>query len=128
MTVNSERTKIYTDYCRSHENEYPLLKRSGALLEWAKTRQCNVFDDDIIVGTPGPDERSLSPYVDLDCRWIPECEKEKQKQKNKRSRHSVLEIYKHIGSSKNHIKDKRKSLYQIQYPQCHHPPAGFIFG
>ena len=71
MTVNSERTKIYTDYCRSHDNEYPLLKRSGALLEWAKTRQCNVFDDDIIVGTPGPDERSLSPYVDLGCDWIP---------------------------------------------------------
>ena len=39
MTVNSERTKIYTDYCRSHDNEYPLLKRSGALLEWAKTRE-----------------------------------------------------------------------------------------
>ena len=33
MTVNSERTKIYTDYCRTHDNEYPLLKRSGALLE-----------------------------------------------------------------------------------------------
>lgn len=71
MTINSERTKIYTDYCRAHHNEHPLLRRSGALLEWAKTKQYNVFDDDIFVGTPGPDERSLSPYVEWTCTWIP---------------------------------------------------------
>ena len=33
--------------------------------------EINVFDDDIFVGTPGPDERSLSPYVEWNCRWIP---------------------------------------------------------
>jgi len=71
MTINSERTKIYTDYYKEHENEYPLLKRSGALLEWAAKKKCNVFDDDILVGTPGPDERCLSPYVEWNCRWIP---------------------------------------------------------
>jgi formate C-acetyltransferase len=71
MTINSERTKIYTDYYKAHENEYPILKRSGALYTWCATRETNVFDDDIFVGTPGPDERSLSPYVDWSCGWIP---------------------------------------------------------
>ncbi|MBQ4369811.1 MAG: pyruvate formate lyase family protein, partial [Oscillospiraceae bacterium] len=69
-TINSERTKIYTDYYKAHENEYPILKRSGALKTWCNERQVNVFDDDIFVGTPGPDERSLSPTVELNCRWI----------------------------------------------------------
>ncbi len=71
MTINSERTKIYTDYCKNHDNEFPILKRANALYTWCATRQINVFDDDIFVGTPGPDERSLSPYVEWDCKWIP---------------------------------------------------------
>jgi len=71
MTINSERTKIYTDYYKANENEYPVLKRAGAFLTWCKEREINVFDDDIFVGTPGPDERSLSPYVDMSCGWIP---------------------------------------------------------
>jgi formate C-acetyltransferase len=71
MTINSERTKIYTDYCKAHDNEYPLLKRAGALNTWCTTRQVNVFDDDIFVGTPGPDPQSLSPYVEWSCEWIP---------------------------------------------------------
>ncbi|MDR1205596.1 MAG: hypothetical protein LBL26_08990 [Peptococcaceae bacterium] len=71
MTVNSERTKIYTDYYRTHENEYPVLKRAGALKTWCETREIHVFGDDIFVGTPGPAERALSPYVDWSCDWIP---------------------------------------------------------
>ena len=71
MTINSERTKIYTDYYKQHENELPILKRAGAIYTWCATREINVFDDDIFVGTPGPDERSLSPYVEWNCRWIP---------------------------------------------------------
>ena len=71
ITINTERTKLYTDYYRDHPAEHPLLKRSGALLYWAQNHACNVFDDDILVGTPGPDERSLSVYVDNDCDWLP---------------------------------------------------------
>jgi formate C-acetyltransferase len=70
ITMNTERTKIYTDYYKGHPNEHPLLKRSGALLEWASKRVINVFDDDIFVGTPGPDERSMSFYVDVSPEWI----------------------------------------------------------
>ena len=60
ITINSERTKIYTDYCRAHDNEFPVLKRAGAFYTWCQSRKITVFDDDIFVGTPGPDERTLS--------------------------------------------------------------------
>ncbi len=70
MTINSERTKIYTDYYKEHENQWPLLKRAGALYTWCATKECRVFDDDIFVGTTGPDERCLSPYVEWNCDWI----------------------------------------------------------
>ncbi len=71
LTINTERTKIYTDYYKVHENEYPMLKRANALYAWAETREIKVFDDDIFVGVPGPDQRCLSPYVEWDCKWIP---------------------------------------------------------
>ena len=71
MSINSARTQIYTHYCRAHDNEYPVLKRAGALYTWCANRQINVFDDDIFVGTPGPDAQSLSPYVEWSCDWIP---------------------------------------------------------
>ena len=70
ITINTERTKLYTDYYRDHPNEHPLLKRSGAVQYWAENHEANVFDDDIIVGTPGPDERSLGVYVDNSPEWI----------------------------------------------------------
>jgi formate C-acetyltransferase len=70
IKINTERTKLYTDYYRAHPNEFPLLKRSGAVKHWAENCRANVFDDDIFVGTPGPDERSLGVYVDGDPGWI----------------------------------------------------------
>ena len=70
IKINTERTKIYTDYYKTHPTEHPLLKRSGALLTWARTREIRVFDDDIFVGTPGPDERAMSLYVDSSVGWI----------------------------------------------------------
>ena len=54
MTINSERTKIYTDYYKAHENEYPLLKRSGALLEWAAKKKCNVLTTTSSLAPPAP--------------------------------------------------------------------------
>ena len=71
MSINAERTKLYTDYYKAHENEWPLLKRAGALYHWCANRAVNVFDDDIFVGTPGPEERMLSPYVEWACSWLP---------------------------------------------------------
>ncbi|MDR0818263.1 MAG: hypothetical protein LBN43_01660 [Oscillospiraceae bacterium] len=77
ITVNTERTKIYTDFCRANDNLHPLLKRSGALYEWASKKECTIFDDDVIVGTLGPDEQSLSFYVDWGAKWIPGVTDEK---------------------------------------------------
>jgi formate C-acetyltransferase len=71
MTINTERTKLYTDYYKAHENEYPMLKRANALYNWVENREIKVFDDDIFVGVPGPEQRCLSPYVEWDCKWIP---------------------------------------------------------
>ncbi|MBR5709092.1 MAG: hypothetical protein IKX41_06870 [Oscillospiraceae bacterium] len=71
MTINTERTKLYTDYYKAHENEYPMLKRANALYNWVEKREIKVFDDDIFVGVPGPEQRCLSPYVEWDCKWIP---------------------------------------------------------
>ena len=71
MTINSERTRLYTEYYKAHENEYPLMKRAGALLYWAQNRAYNIFDDDIFAGGPGPDQRTMSPYVEWGVGWIP---------------------------------------------------------
>lgn len=71
MTINTERTKLYTDYYKAHENEWPMLKRANALYNWVEKREIKVFDDDIFVGVPGPEQRCLSPYVEWDCKWIP---------------------------------------------------------
>ena len=70
ITINTERTKLYTDYYKNNPGENALLKRSGAVRYWAENHLANVFDDDIIVGTPGPDERSLGVYVDNSPDWI----------------------------------------------------------
>ena len=71
MTINSERTKIYTDYYKAHRNELPILKRAGALQTWCETKEANIFEDDVFVGTLGKSERSISAYVDMMCTWIP---------------------------------------------------------
>ena len=71
MSINAERTLIYTNYYKTHENEFPILKRAGALKTWCLEKEANIFDDDIFVGSLGPKERMLSPYVDISVNWIP---------------------------------------------------------
>jgi formate C-acetyltransferase len=70
ITINPDRPKISPDYYKAHPNEVPMLKRAGALLDWVKKRKINVFDDDIFVGTPGPEEKCLTIYVDGGSDWI----------------------------------------------------------
>ncbi|MDR2671030.1 MAG: hypothetical protein LBC26_04855, partial [Oscillospiraceae bacterium] len=71
ITLNTERTQIFTEYYSSHMNEDPLLKRAGAIYEWASRREINVFDDDIFVGSPGPRKRMISTSVEWGVGWIP---------------------------------------------------------
>ncbi len=39
VVLDSERTKIYTDYYKAHEGEHPILKRAHCLYEWAKKQE-----------------------------------------------------------------------------------------
>ena len=71
--INAERTIIYTDYYKSHPNEYPILKRAGCIYDWCAKHQPLVMDEDILVGSLGPDYRSLSFYVEWITTWLDMC-------------------------------------------------------
>ena len=71
--LNVERSVLYTDYYRRHEAQYPVLKRAGAMYYWCEHCSCNVFDDEIIVGSLGPAEESLSIYVEWIVSWLDKC-------------------------------------------------------
>ncbi|MDR1299830.1 MAG: pyruvate formate lyase family protein, partial [Oscillospiraceae bacterium] len=71
ISLNTERTRLFTDYYRAHGNEHPLLRRSGAIYEWASKREINIFDDDIFVGSPGPKKRMIATSVEWGVDWIP---------------------------------------------------------
>jgi len=73
MPINIERTRIYTDYYKRHEAQYPVLKRAGALYDWCAKCTCEVFDDETIVGNLGPDEVNLNIYVEWIISWIDMC-------------------------------------------------------
>jgi len=70
MHLNTERTKIYTDYYKTHTNEYPVLKRAGAMNEWCSKCSTPIEDDDVLVGALGPETRTLNFYVEWNAEWI----------------------------------------------------------
>ena len=37
LRLNTERNRIITEYYKTHEYEYPVLKRAGYLYEWCAT-------------------------------------------------------------------------------------------
>ena len=66
----AERTKIYTDYYKSHEAQYPLLLRAGALYDWCAKKVVRLEDDEMFVGNLGKDWRSAEPYVEWGIGWL----------------------------------------------------------
>ena len=72
VVLDSERTRIYTDYYKAHEAEHPILKRAHCLYEWAKNRAIWIDDDDIFVGSLGRSYRSLHMYVEWNVSWLDE--------------------------------------------------------
>ncbi|MGI6217155.1 MAG: pyruvate formate lyase family protein [Coriobacteriales bacterium] len=70
MRINCERTKLFTDYYKAHENEWPMLKRAGALLYWAQNCSTPVDDGDIIVAALGPETRMINHYVEWSSGWL----------------------------------------------------------
>lgn len=65
-----ERTKIYTDYYKAHEAQYPLLLRAGALYEWCDKKVVRLEEDEMFVGNLGKDWRSAEPYVEWGIGWL----------------------------------------------------------
>ncbi|MDR0862582.1 MAG: hypothetical protein LBN30_07425 [Oscillospiraceae bacterium] len=59
LRLNVERNRILTEYYKTHEGQYPILKRAGYLYDWCATREINVDDDDIFLGDAGPHTRTV---------------------------------------------------------------------
>jgi len=70
VILDSERTKIYTDYYKAHEAETTITKRANCLLDWAKKRTIWIDDDDIFAGSVGRSYRSLHMYIEWSASWI----------------------------------------------------------
>jgi pyruvate-formate lyase len=74
LRLNTERNRIITEYYKTHENEYPILKRAGYLYTWCATREISIEDDDIFLGGSGPWSRTLHFDIEAtDPLWIPRC-------------------------------------------------------
>lgn len=69
---NTERTRLYTEYYKAHENQYPLKKRAGALYHWAKNKTIAIADEDIFVGGMSGDYRCISFYIEWGTKWLEE--------------------------------------------------------
>ena len=74
LRLNVERNRIITEYYKTHETEYPVLKRGGYLYEWCATRAINIDDDDIFLGDAGPRCRSLHFDIEQTSHgWFKGC-------------------------------------------------------
>jgi formate C-acetyltransferase len=74
LRLNTERTRILTEYCKAHEAEYPILKRASFLYEWCKNREVNIEDEDILLSSSGPRMRTVNFNIEAgSSRWIKMC-------------------------------------------------------
>ncbi|MCL2409624.1 MAG: hypothetical protein FWC96_08465 [Oscillospiraceae bacterium] len=74
LRLNIERNRIITEYYRTHENEYPVMKRAGFLHKWCTTRAINIDDDDIFLGDAGPHTRSVHFDIEQTAHsWFKGC-------------------------------------------------------
>ncbi|MDR1299704.1 MAG: hypothetical protein LBJ84_05575 [Oscillospiraceae bacterium] len=74
LRLNFERNRIITEYYRTHETEYPVLKRAGYLYDWCANREINIEDDDIFLGDAGPHCRTVHFDIEQTSRsWIKDC-------------------------------------------------------
>ena len=70
VILSGERTKIYTDYYKSHEAEIAALKRAGALYEWCARHELSLEDDAMFAGNLGRGWRSAVNYIEWDTGWL----------------------------------------------------------
>ena len=70
VALCGERTKIYTDYYKSHESELPALKRAGALYSWCSQHVLSLEPEAMFVGNLGREWRDALNYIDWDTSWL----------------------------------------------------------
>lgn len=73
VPLNVERTRLYTEYCRANNNQYPVKKRAGALKYWVENKTVNIEDEDIFVGGMSGDFRCISFYIEWNALWLESC-------------------------------------------------------
>jgi len=71
--LNIERTKLYTQYYKEHENQHPIRKRAGAIYHWVANKTITVEPEDIFVGGMSGDYRCISFYIEWSTRWLEAC-------------------------------------------------------
>lgn len=71
--LNTERTRLYTEYYKANENLYPVKKRAGALYNWVEKKTITIADEDIFVGGMSGDYRCISFYVEWTTQWLERC-------------------------------------------------------
>ncbi len=70
LPLNTERTRLYTEYYKAHENQFPLLKRAGALYNWCANKSITINDEDVLVGGMSGDYRCISFYLEWASKWM----------------------------------------------------------
>lgn len=74
LRLNTERTRIITEYYKTHEAEYPILKRAGYLYKWCAEREINIEDEDILISSSGPHSRTVNFNIEAGSSgWIKDC-------------------------------------------------------
>ena len=74
LRLNIERNRIITEYYRTHDKQYPVLKRAGFLYEWCATREINIEEDDLFLGDAGPSCRTLHFDIEQTSQgWLRRC-------------------------------------------------------
>ena len=73
VPLNVERTRLYTEYCRANNNQYPVKRRAGALKYWVENKTVNIEDEDIFVGGMSGDFRCISFYIEWNALWLESC-------------------------------------------------------
>ena len=70
VVMDAERTRIYTEYYKTHEAEVAALKRAGALYEWCAKHELCIEEDAMFVGNVGRQWRSGINYIEWDTGWL----------------------------------------------------------
>ena len=70
VILDAERTKIYTQYYKEHEDEGEQMKRAGCLYAWARDKTLCIEEDAMFVGNIGREWRAACNYIEWNTRWI----------------------------------------------------------